>query len=398
MVVKQIATIINDMAEEMLGKENIVAEDLSNVVDAGKEFDDIIADDKGVEQAIKSLIDHIGRVVVVNRTYRPSGLGIEREAWEYGGVREKINIEMPEADTNDTWDLTSGTKYDDILVYTPPSASAKFYDKMITFSIPMSFAARKVWRTAFSSAEQLGAFIAGVENMIATAVSYYKEILERRTVNNLIVGSSNVVNLLTLYNQAHAGETPINSDLAMRTPAFLRFAAFTIKQYSNYLEEPSTQFNEGGWVKHTPKDLQHLVTLSMFADGIETYMQADVYHDEFVKLIQHRDVVAWQGVKGNDTGSRTFQALSTVVAKPDGGEATVTRQGVVAVLFDHDAAAVCNEDYRVTSFYNAGNETIKNYYKWDARYLNDFNENVVVFVVEDTQAAAGGGADNGGTA
>lgn len=383
MEVKQIATVINGMANEMLGKENIVAEDLSNIVDAGKEFDDIISDDKGLEQAIKSLIDHVGRVIVVNRTYRPGGLGIERDAWEYGGILEKINIEMPEAAENETWNLTAGETYDDILVYTPPSASAKFYDKMTTFSIPMSFAARKVWRTAFSNAEQMGAFIAGVENMIATAISYYKEILERRTVNNLIAGAGTVVNLLSLYNQAHAGDTPLDADLAIRNPDFLRFAAFTVKQYSGYLSEPSTSFNAGGWVKHTPLEYQHFVTLSMFSAGIETYLQADTYHDDFVKLIRHRDVAAWQGVKGNGTGTRTFQALSAVVAKPDGGNSVVTRQGVVGVLFDRDAAAVCNEDYRVTSFFNAGNETIKNYYKWDARYLNDFNENVVVFVIAD---------------
>ena len=383
MEVKQIATVINGMADEMLGKENIVAEDLSNIVDAGKEFDDIISDDKGLEQAIHSLIDHIGRVVVVNRSYRPAGLGIEREAWEYGGVREKINIEMPEAAENETWNLTAGETYDDILVYTPPSASAKFYDKMTTFSIPMSFAARKVWRTAFSNAEQMGAFIAGVENMIATAISYYKEILERRTVNNLIVGAGTVVNLLSLYNQAHAGDTPLDADLAIRNPDFLRFAAFTVKQYSGYISEPSTSFNAGGWVKHTPLEYQHFVTLSMFSAGIETYLQADTYHDDFVKLIKHRDVAAWQGVKGNTAPERSFQALSAVVAKPDGGSEVVTRQGVVGVLFDRDAAAVCNEDYRVTSFFNAGNETIKNYYKWDARYLNDFNENVVVFVIAD---------------
>lgn len=388
MEVKQIATIINSIAGEMLGKTDIVSEDLGNIVDAGKEFADIIADDKSLEQAMKKLIDHVGRVIVVNRTYRPSGLGLARDSWEYGGILEKINIELPEATTNDTWNLTAGQKYDDILIYSPPSASAKFYDKMVTFDIPMSFSARRALSTAFSGAAQMNSFIAGVENMISTAMSYYRELLERRTVNNLIVSKAGkVINLLTLYNNSIAASgnaTPINAEAAMTDPAFFRFAAYTMKMYSTYMREPSTDFNDGGWVKHTPDEYQRLITLSMFSAGVEAFLQSDTYHDEFVALKKHTDVAAWQGVK-NAGASRDFATVSRVQATPDGGDGPVVVDGVVAVLFDRDAAAVCNEAYRVTSFYNAGNETIKSYYKWDSRYLTDLNENVVVFVVQDTE-------------
>ena len=396
MKVNQVAEIINTISAEMLGEAAITTEDLSNIVDIGKSFEDVFADDNGVEQFMKKLVDHIGRVIVANREYRPSGVGLMRDAWDYGGILEKINIEMPEATENETWALTAGTKYDDILVYTPPSASAVFFDSMSTFDIPMSYAADRVRKTAFSSPAQFGAFFAGLENMVTTAISFYTEMLERRTLNNLIVGKGSVVNLLSLYNGE--SETPLAAADAISDPDFLRFASMQIALYSSYMEELSTTFNNGGWAKHTPKAYQRFVTLAAFSKGIEVYLQSNTYHDEFVKLVEHRDVAAWQGI--GDGGTRTFEDISTINAYPAGADVEqddpVEITGVVGVLFDRDAAAVCNENYRVTSFYNAGNETTKYYYKWDARYLNDFNENVIVFVVADPAEADGNGGNEGG--
>lgn len=378
MEVKQVATIINQISAEMLGESAITTEDLSNIVDIGRSFDQIFDDNKGVENFMKSLIDHIGRVIVVNRSYRRSELGLMRDAWEYGGILEKINIELPAATVNDSWALVAGQKYDDILIFTPPSASASFFDKMVTFDIPMSYGERQI-KTAFSSRSQFNAFFAGVENIVSTAIGYYTDMLERRTLNNLIVGKGSQVNLLALYN---AGKTEtLTAAAAISDPDFLRFASMTIAMYSDYIAELSTAYNAGGWAKQTPKEYQRLVTLSAFAKGVEVYLESDTYHNDFVKLIKHTSVAAWQGIgKGADLG---FSTLSSISAIPSGETEAVNLSGVVAVLFDRDAAAVCNEDYRVTSFYNAGNETTKYYYKWDGRYLNDFNENVVVFTIAD---------------
>lgn len=393
MEVRQVATIINTIASEMFGDDAIQTEDLSNIVDVGNAFADILTDGHAMENFTKSLIDHIGRVVVVNRAYRKNSIGIARDAWEYGGILEKINIELPEATTNESWALTSGTKYDDILVYTPPSVSAKFYDKMVTFDIPMSFALKQV-KTAFSSAAQFNAFIAGIENMISTAISFYGEMLERRTINSLAVSAPTRINLLAMYNgDGHPGNAAaITAATAINDPAFLRYAAAKIAEYSDFMGELSKSFNAGRWAKQTPAEYQRFVVLSRFARNIEVYSESDTYHNEFVKLIPHIKVSAWQAVGDNTAESnRTFADLSTIKAIPADsadGETVETLSGVVGVLFDRDAAAVCNEDYRVTSFWNAGNETTKNYYKWDARYLNDLNENVIVFVVAD--ATAGG--------
>ena len=48
-------------------------------------------------------------------------------------------------------------------------------------------------------------------------------------------------------------------------------------------------------------------------------------------------------------------------------------------MFDRDALGVTNYDSRVTTQYNAKAEFTNYFYKKDASYFNDFNENFVVF-------------------
>ena len=56
-------------------------------------------------------------------------------------------------------------------------------------------------------------------------------------------------------------------------------------------------------------------------------------------------------------------------------------------MFDTQAVGVANLDKRVTTNYNASAEFYTNYYKMDAGYFNDLNENFVVFFVSDEKPA-----------
>ena len=65
MEVKQIYTLMNSVTNEVLGKSDIVKEDLSNVVDVGTE----IFGSSSVDNYVKSLVNHIGKVIFVNQAY-----------------------------------------------------------------------------------------------------------------------------------------------------------------------------------------------------------------------------------------------------------------------------------------------------------------------------------------
>ena len=52
--------------------------------------------DNGFDAYVKSLVNHIGKVQYVNRTYRGSAPSVLMDEWEYGSIVEKISSELPE--------------------------------------------------------------------------------------------------------------------------------------------------------------------------------------------------------------------------------------------------------------------------------------------------------------
>ena len=149
MLVEQIAGIVNEVNAEVTGTEAIENIDLNKVVETGSEILD--TSDKVFDNYVRSLIDHIGKVVFVNRPYTGSTPSVMMDSWEYGAILEKIQYEgVPEAEENDTWDLEDGKSYDPNIFY-KPTVSAKFYSERRTFDVPMSFANRQI-KSAFSNA------------------------------------------------------------------------------------------------------------------------------------------------------------------------------------------------------------------------------------------------------
>ena len=133
MEVKQIYEIMNTVTKEVLGKSDLVKEDLSNIVDVGTK----VFNADAVDNYVRSLVDHIGKVVFVNRPYTGIAPSVLMDGWEYGSVLEKIMVtEFSEAVENESWNLQNGASYD-VDVFHKPEVSAKFFNKRITFDIEM---------------------------------------------------------------------------------------------------------------------------------------------------------------------------------------------------------------------------------------------------------------------
>ena len=147
-----------------------------------------------------------------------------------------------------------------------------------------------------------------------------------------------------------------------------------MKMYKDRLAVESTLFNIDGEPRFTPADRLHFVVLSEFAAGVESYLQSDTFHDEMVALPEYESVPFWQG---SGTGYAFTDTGKVYVTTASNHAETVT--GVLGVMFDSDAAAVCNMDRRTTSQYNAKGEFTNNFFKMDCQYLNSLQENFVVF-------------------
>lgn len=387
MEVKQIYEIINNVSAEILGKTDMIQEDLTGIVDVGNE----IFNANAVENYTRALIDHIGKMIFVNRVYKSNAPKVLIDGWEFGSILEKVRIETPEAQENETWELEDGASYDENIFY-KPKVSAKFFDKRVTFEVPMSFTNRQL-KSAFSNATQLNSFVSMIWNAIEKSITTKQDALIMRTINNFIGetiydltqgdnGKLNsyaprVVNLLYMYNTEFSAT--LTPEQAMHTPEFLRYATKVIGNYINYLTYNNTQFNIGGKESFTPKDLMHVVLLSEFAKAQLVYLQSDTYHKELLELPYYKEVPAWQTL-GKDETFAKFETISTIDITTSEGH-VVNQSGIVGVVFDRDALGVSNLEKYVTTKYNAKAEFTNNWYKYFAGYFNDLNENFVVFIV-----------------
>ncbi len=386
MKVSQVYDILRTITAELLGEEVVVNEDLSNVVDVGRAIENL---EHGFDNYVRRLPDHVGRVVFVDRIKSSRVPSVLRDAWEFGSILEKIRIDMPEAEPNESWQLVDRASYDPNVFYAP-KVHARFFNDRVTFDVPLSFTEKQL-KSSFSTGIQLNAFYSAVETAITNAMTKNSDELIMRTINNFIAEtiydeyptgaytlSSGVraINLLYLYNQRY-GES-LTAPNAVTTPEFIRFASYYMGLTLDRMEEWSTLYNIGGSQKFTPADRRHFVLLSEFkrAAGAFLYDANGQFRTDDIRLPDSETVTFWQGT-GTDY---TFESTSKIkVTTADGHDVEIS--GVLGVAFDRDALGVCNEDRRTKTDVNNVAEFWTERHKLDFGLWNDFNENGVVFFV-----------------
>lgn len=386
MKVQQIHTLMNKSIGEVLGKQEVVKEDLSNIVDVGKE----VIESDNVDNYVKKLVNHIGKVIFDDRVYKGNVPSVLMDSWEFGSVLEKISADIPEAHENSSWDLVDGKQYNQDVFY-QPKVSAKFFNSKVTFEVPVSFTEIQV-KESFSNREQLNGFLSMIFNAVEKAMTIKLDNLVMKAINNMtaetlvadLTGDEGAldlkqtgvkaINLLALYNKKKG--TTLKPEESYNDPDFIRFASYTISLQKDRMTKISTLFNAGGKERFTPADELSIVLLSDFASASDVYLNSDVYHNEMTALPNHETVPYWQG-SGTGYGFNDVSKISVKTA----GEKDVTTTGILGVMFDTQAVGVANLDKRVTTNYNASAEFYTNYYKMDAGYFNDLNENFVVFFV-----------------
>ena len=385
MKVTQIYAIMNTIAGELLGETAVVQEDLSNVVSLGDTFQNVA----GLDNYVRALNDHVGRMVFVDRVYKGRIPSVLMDGWEYGSILEKVSPELPDVTENESWKLTNGTSYDPNVFY-KPSVTVKCWNERVTFEIPISITEMQV-KSSFTTPTQLNAFISMIYTAVQNAMTLRLDALIMRTVNNLIGetifadfgadplnASSGVkaVNLLYLYNTNVNPGADITAVDALTSKDFIKFASMTMTNYIDRMKVMSTLFNIGGKERFTPDDRIHVVMLSEFRNSANAYLQSDTFNDQYTALPNAETVPYWQG-SGVDYD---FDSSSKIDIKTSANH-TISAGGILCTMFDRDALGVTNMNPRVTTQYNAKAEFWNEWHKYDAGYFNDTNENMVVFFV-----------------
>lgn len=388
MLITQAATVLNNTLNAMQwGAIDVssVAPDLSNLVDVGKTVLDYISDQTNFDSFTKQLIDQVGKVDMVDRTYRSQAPNIMKDSWTYGSILQKVRCELPAADTNETWNLPahiSGGTYPDPFELTPPSVSATFFNSKTTYEVPITLTEIQV-REALRSAQDYMRLISMIENRVAMKKTLCNDALIMATINNMAarkIAGTGYVDLLGLWNGASGTDTKAD---VIGNPQFWRFAALTVSKYKKYLAGASKLYNDGTYITFTPADKLKFIMPTDYARALDTYLYSGTFHENYVKLDGFEEIGYWQG-SGEDDDERTIINVDLGAFDYDGdetvGDTTVTAD-IFAIMFDEEAAVVCNQNDRVTSMYNPRGEYVNYFYKWDALYMNDLKENCVVFTI-----------------
>lgn len=376
MEIKQIATMINSITNEVIGESAIVNEDLGNIVDVGT----AVANANAYDTFTQKLVNRIGKTIFSARKYVGRVPSLVRDKWEFGSMLQKITgAGLIEAQQNDTWNLTDGTSYDPNK-FTKPALNAKFYNKKVTFELPQSIAIKQV-KQSLSSAEELNGLLDMLYNEIEKSLTVKVDSLCMRCINNLIAntiksGGTNAIKLLTMYNNRFS--TTLTADKAITDPDFIRYAAYIMRLYATRMRVINTHFNTEGLPRFTPGDSLNVLLLEDFASAADIYLYSNTFHDDFVKLPTAETVPYWQGT-GTSYDFTNISSIDVKVSGQTAPEEASTYTGIIGIMYDKDAAGVCLEDSYVTSQVNNKAEFVNNWHKYEAEYINDYSEQNCVF-------------------
>lgn len=391
MKVNQIASIMNDVFSEALG-ESIIQEDLGNIVSAGRIITSSSQFGDNFDNYCGSIVDKVGRVVLVDRVYRAKDLGIWADSWEYGSALEKIRCDIGDYEDNCEWDLTTqgttGLDYneniqahvEELFRFYPANVQAKYYNTKVTFKTVISIA-RKQLKSAFDSASNMARFIGMIENRVMSKMEIGRDQLQRRALVNLMAhnihlgaNSPKCVDVKAEF-EAAGGATISNFSAALKDPDFLRFLAKRITLDREFMTEPSVAYSDGTFYNHTPIEDSRLIVLADLDAGLKFNLYGDTYNEQFVKLDNYKTIPFWQSTAdGNNIGAR-----SRIYVTDSEGD-SINQPAVLGVLFDRTAVMICNEEPEVRTQYNADGNFTNFFHCYDCSYYNDFDENSVVYV------------------
>lgn len=385
----QIYTIVNEVSAQAMGSKTLAVVNNAGLVALGNT---VLGSNETKNNFINALTDRIGRTIVSFRAYHSHFPDFERDSIEWGNILQKLKVAMPDAESDDSFNLADGESVDQYKINKP-----KVNQLLFTNEVP--------WQThitvhldelekAFIDSSAMGAFISGmfgeVQNRIELAMenlsidcvnNYMAEMIKRKTQS-----PSRVINLVTEYNASKglASTDALKPQDALNTPAFLEYVVRRINTISSTMEYmTSGMFNDtayaGGdtqksiYSRHTPKSEQRMMLFIDLVNSLKTNVNSKAFNMKEVAIdIPFMTVPFWQSLKKPDG----------ITIQPASGGTAISQSNVMGVLFDREAMGTFKKKYSsLTTPINAAGKYYNVFYHMITMYYNDLTENAVVFLL-----------------
>jgi hypothetical protein len=383
MTVNQIQDLVNQVYNQAIGNSEIAANDLTGLIAMGNS---VLSSTTNVDAFTNTLLDRIGKTIIQNRAYAPEVLDVVMDTFTFGAIMQKIYVAPIPATEAPQFDLTNGESVDQYVI-AKPTVKQKL------------FTGRNVWQcdvtipdyqleSAFTSFEEMSAFIDAIFLAVQNSMSAKIEAMARTAYANYIAekifystttdaSGVHVINLLQNYNTATS--STLTAAQALRDLDFLKYASRQILLFTKRMRTMSELFNTEQYVHHTPGEDLRVTMLADFTTAVDSYLEADTFHNEMVALPHYREVSYWQG-SGKSFAYDDVSAVNVITSSGN----TVSQTGVVALINDIEAIGMMVDNRRTKSAYNANGEYTNYFNKADMMYFNDMSENGIVFTVADT--------------
>lgn len=383
------ASAVNILAKQYIGTEALLTDDLSNISDFGRAFEDL---DSGTKEIVKSgLVTLITEQLVIAKEYKGNEVDIIRSRGAYdpsAGIIQKNRPNLLQAEDDGDVYNPAVNSTSDPFKNNPINFETEYFYKPFQFRYQWSIPER--WMTGmFLSRDKFNQFIAAVDTSVKNSLTLNIDNITLSTLRSSIAlnldggASPRAINLLKSYNSAF--KTSLKAEQALQTPEFLRWCLNQISVTLDQLKIYSSLYNEKAYPNHLADP--NVVFLSQFENAAKQYLQADVFNKDLLELPGHSTVVSWKGLVDAKGAVPSFKALSTVndsfSVSWKKTPINVNQDGVVAHIFDNERVGIYNLGMKTTSM--ADPVGLKTNY-WTHVFcssITDPYENGVTFYIKD---------------
>lgn len=386
------AGVLNTIVANAAGATALSGIDAQNFISVANTAKNLPSD-----PLLAALTTTLSKTIFSIRPYNRKFKGLFHDNVKFGNHTRKINIADSDWQKDERYDLTDDTSIDMYKVKKPKILQMNYYGQNIVERQVTIF--RDQLNVALSSEEEFQRFITMVMTNASDQIEQAHESCARMTVTNFMAAKisgykdTTVINLLTEYNTLTGG-TLKAADVYKpdNFVPFVKWAFARIKNVSDMMTERTRMFHEnvtGSEIsRHTPYAKQKMYMNAQFMNEVGTMVLGDVFHDDRYKLIDYERVGYWQNPLSPDSIniSATARIHTSNGALAAGEESNI--KGVIGCLFDEEAMGVSTfDEWSAPTPFNAKGGYTNIFWHFNDRYYNDFTENGVVFVIQDTPAA-----------
>lgn len=378
----QIYTIVNEVAQQAMGSNAIAVVDNAGLVALGNT---VLGTDATKNNFINALTDRIGRTIVSFREYHSHFPDFERDAIEWGNILQKLKIGMPDAEEDQSYNLTNGTSVDQYKI-NKATVNQQFFSKESPWQTHITVHLDALEK-AFIDSNAMGAFISGMFGEVQNRIELAMENLSMDCVNNYMAEliknkdalPTRTIHLVTEYKDKTGVDhttTPIN---ALDDEEFLKYFVRRINTLSTTFEYMTknlfnTVGDDNALTRHTPKSEQRMMLFIDMVNALKTNINSKAFNMEQVAIdIPFKTVPFWQSLK----------SPSEINIKPASGGEEVVQSLVMGILYDREAMGTFKKKYSsITSPINAAGKYYNVFYHMITMYFNDLTENAVVLLLD----------------